>query len=66
MTKFPLARGYCYSCGGRWLKTVEDYGHDNLGENPPRFDFSIIDYSVMAGSQASKQGFVGAWGLSKF
>ena len=45
---------------------AEDYGHDNLGENPPRFNFSIIDYSVMAGSQASKQGFVGAWGLSEF
>ena len=45
---------------------AEDYGHDNLGENPPRFDFSIIDYSVTAGSQASKQGFVGACGLSEF
>ena len=40
---------------------AEDYGHDNLGENPPHFDFSIIDYSVMAGSQALKLGFVGAW-----
>ena len=45
---------------------AEDYGHDNLGENPPCFDFLIIDYSVMAGSQASKQGFVGVWGLSEF
>ena len=44
---------------------AEDYGHDNLGENPPRSNFSIIDYSVMAGSQASKQGFAGVWGLSK-
>ena len=55
MTKFPLARGYCYSC--------EDYGYDNLGENSPA---SIIDYSVMAGSQASKQGFVGVRGLGEF
>ena len=39
---------------------AEDYGHDNLGENSPRFNFSIIDYSVMAGSQALKLGFVGA------
>ena len=44
---------------------AEDYGHDNLGENPPCFDFSIIDYSVMAGSQASKQGFVGARELNE-
>ena len=45
---------------------AEDYGHDNLGENPAHFDFSIIDYSVMAESQASKQDFVGTWGLSEF
>ena len=45
---------------------AEDYGHDNLGENPPRFDFSIIDYSVMARSRASKQSFVGVRGLSEF
>ena len=45
---------------------AEDYGHHNLGENPPHFNFSIIDYSVMAGSQASKQSFVGVRGLSKF
>ena len=44
---------------------AEDYGHDNLGENPPRFDFSIIDYSVMAGSQVSKQRFVGTWELNE-
>ena len=25
-----------------------------------RFDFSIVDYTVMTGSQASKQGFAGA------
>ena len=30
-------------------KKTEDYGHDNLGENPPRFNFSTIDYSAMAG-----------------
>ena len=65
MTKCPLAQGYCYSCGGRQLKTAEDYGHDNLGENPPHFDFSIIDYSVMAGSQALKLDFVGARVLNK-
>ena len=45
---------------------AEDYGHDNLGENPPRFDFSIIDYSVMNRSQSSKQGFVGARELNEF
>ena len=59
MTKCPLARGYHYSSGGEWLKMAENYGHDNLGENTPRFDFSIIDYSVMAGGQASKPDFVG-------
>ena len=35
---------------------AEDYGHDNLGENPHHFNFSIIDYSVMAGRQALKLG----------
>ena len=35
---------------------AEGYGHDNLGESPPRFDFSIIDYSVMNRSQL-KIGF---------
>ena len=45
---------------------AEDYGHDNLGGgNPPRFNFSIIDYSVMAGSQALKLGFVGAQELNE-
>ena len=44
---------------------AEDYGHNNLGENPPCFDFSIIDYSVMAGSQASKQDFVGVQELNE-
>ena len=44
---------------------AEDYGHDNLGENPPHFNFSIIDYSVMAGGQASKLDFVGAWVLNE-
>ena len=38
---------------------AEDYGHDNLGENTPHFNFSIIDYSVMAEGQASKPDFVG-------
>ena len=47
------------------LKKAEDYGHDNLGENPPRFDFSIIDYSVMAGGQASKLDLVGVWVLNE-
>ena len=37
-------------------KKAEDYGHDNLGESPPRFDFSIIDYSVMAEGHASRLG----------
>ena len=31
-----------------------------------RFDFSIVDYTVMTGSQASKQGFAGAKGLNEF
>ena len=66
MTKFPLARGYCYSCGRRLLKTAEIIVMTTWGRILPRFDFSIIDYSVMAGSQASKQGFVGARGLSEF
>ena len=44
---------------------AEDYGHDNLGENSPRFDFSIIDYSVMTGSQALKLGFVGVRELNE-
>ena len=50
---------------GRWLKTAEDYGHDNLGENSPRFDFSIIDYSVMTGSPAFKLGSVGVQELNE-
>ena len=44
---------------------AEDYGHDNLGENSPRFDFSIVDYSVMTGSQALKLDFVGVWELNE-
>ena len=40
------------------------YGHDNLGENPPRFDFSIIDYSVMNESQLLKFDSAGAWRLN--
>ena len=44
---------------------AEDYGDDNLGENPPCFNFSIIDYSVMAGSQALKLGFVGVQDLNE-
>ena len=44
---------------------AEHYGHDNLGEYSPHFDFSIIDYSVMAGSQALKLGLVGAQDLNE-
>ena len=44
---------------------AEDYGHDNLGENPPRFNFSIIDYSVMNRSQLLKLDSVGAWKPNK-
>ena len=44
---------------------VEHYGRDNLGEYSPHFNFSIIDYSVMAGSQALKLGLVGAWELNE-
>ena len=31
-----------------------------------RFDFSIVDYTVMTGSQALKQGFAGVQGLNEF
>ena len=44
---------------------AEDYGHDNLGENPPRFNFSIIDYLVMNRSQLLKLDSVGAWKLNE-
>ena len=44
---------------------AEDYGHDNLGENSPRFNFSIIDYSVMTGNQTLKLGSVGARELNE-
>ena len=40
---------------------AEGYGHDNLGENPPHFNFSIIDYSVIHRSQLVKLDSVGAW-----
>ena len=43
---------------------VEDYGHDNLGESSPCFDFSIIDYSVMNRSQILILDSVGAWKLN--
>ena len=51
---------------GDSLKRLKIMIMTTWGENPPRFDFSIIDYSVMAGSQTSKQGFVGVQGLSEF
>ena len=44
---------------------AEHYGHDNLGEYSPHFNFSIIDYSVMAGSQALKLGSAGVRKLSE-
>ena len=44
---------------------AEGYGHDNLGESPPCFDFSIIDYSVMNRSQLLKLDSVGAWKLNE-
>ena len=44
---------------------VEDYGHDNLGENPPHFDFSVIDYSVMNRSQLLKLDSIGARKLNE-
>ena len=44
---------------------AEHYGHDNLGEYSPCCNFSIIDYSVMAGSQALKLGLVGARELNE-
>ena len=31
-----------------------------------RFDFSIVDYTVITGSQASKQGFTGAQRPNEF
>ena len=61
MAKCPLTQCCCYSCREEQLKKAEDYGNDNLGENLSRFDFSIIDYSVMAGGQASRLAWVGAW-----
>ena len=59
MAKCPLTR--CCLCEKGQLQRAEDYGHDNLGENPPCFDFLIIDYSVMAGGQVSGLGGEGAW-----
>ena len=56
MVKCPLTRCCCYSCGKGQLKKTENYGYDNLGENSPHFDFSLIDYSVMAGGHASRLG----------
>ena len=44
---------------------AEDYGHDNLGESSPRFDFSVIDYSVMTRSQPLKLGSVGVQKLNE-
>ena len=44
---------------------AEDYGQENLGENPPRFDFSIIDYLVMNRSQLLKLDSVGALKLNE-
>ena len=44
---------------------AEDYSHDNLGENPPCFDFSIIDYLVMNRSQLLNLDSVGAWKLNE-
>ena len=38
---------------------AEDYGHDNLGESSPRFDFSGINFLVMTRNQPLKLGFVG-------
>ena len=54
MAKCPLTQYRCYSCGEEQLRRAEDYGHDNLGENPSHFDFSIIDYSVTARGQVSR------------
>ena len=44
---------------------AEDYGHDNLGESSPHFDFSVIDYSVMTRSQPLKLGSVGVQKLNE-
>ena len=46
-------------------KMAKDYGHDNLGENSPHFDFSIVDYSVMNRGQILKLDSVGTWMLNK-
>ena len=59
MAKYPLTR--CCSSKREQLQKAEDYGHDNLGENPPHFDFSIIDYSAMAEDQVSGLGGEGVW-----
>ena len=51
--------------GGNGLKRPKIMVMTTWGRILPRFDFSIIDYIVMTGSQASKQGFADAWGLNK-
>ena len=52
--------------GGDSLKRLKSMVMTTWGRILSRFDFSIIDYTVMAGSQASKQGFAGALGLNEF
>ena len=45
---------------------AKDYGHDNLGENPLPLQLLIVDYTVITGSQALKQGFAGAQRPNEF
>ena len=51
--------------GGESLKQPKIMVMTTWGRILPRFDFSIIDYIVMTGSQALKQGFAGARGLNE-
>ena len=66
MTKFPFwHEAIATRVGGNGLKWPKIMVMTTWGRILPRFDFSIIDYIVMNGSQASKQGFAGVQGLNK-
>ena len=52
--------------GGNSLKRPKIMLMTTWGRIFSHFDFSIVDYMVMTGSQASKQGFAGVQGLNEF
>ena len=52
--------------GGNSLKRLKIMVMTTWGRILSRFDFSIVDYTVMTGSQASKQGFTGVQRLNVF